>query len=182
MPPTLYLLALMPPPELSARIRTIQEDFAAAYHCRAGLKNRVHITLLPPFRVGAEEAALLSGSLAEWAAQQAAFPVALRQFRSFRRNGVIFIDVVVDDALESFQHRLEMHVRNLLPEVSLSSHQPYHPHVTIGYRDIPPHRFREAEAAYLALPFEASFPADRFYLWRHNGAKWEIGATWLLPG
>ena len=50
----------------------------------------------------------------------------------------------------------------------------YHPHITIGYKDIPAGIFKEAEALYLQKELNALFNVDGAYLWKHDGKKWEI--------
>ena len=62
----------------------------------------------------------------------------------------------------------------------VKNNQPYHPHFTIGYRDIPKEVFPEAMKDFLPRKFEAAFNVDSICFWKHNGTSWETIATLTL--
>lgn len=174
------MLAIMPPPELTSDIEKIRRQFAEKYHCKAALKPPVHITLIPPYKATADTEEALAGALSEWGRTQIPFPVTLENFDTFRRNGVIFINVSSNELLQLFQADLERKFKTLLPHAVPGHHRSYHPHVTIGYRDIPPQVFPAAANEYLAHKFFATFVTDRFYLWKHNTQRWEVLYTFTI--
>ena len=175
MPATqLYMLAIMPPAELSREIDEIRDQFAASYDCKAALRVPVHITLQPPFRLTDDQAHELAARLSDWAVGQTPFPLTLEGFNFFRHNGVVFIDVRRQDLLSLFQQELFRMLRQWLPGLELKEQRPYHPHLTIAYRDIPKHLFAQAEAAYKSREFFSVFVVNELHLWRHDGSHWQV--------
>jgi 2'-5' RNA ligase len=168
----LYMVALMPPPKLTEQIEAIRKGFAEAYHCKAALKPPVHITLYPPYKESETHEDELKAVLARWCSHQRNFDVHLSGFNAFRQNGVIFIDVKENLHLKELHKGFTAQMTKLL-QPDIKSRQSYHPHITIGYRDIPPALFSEAVKDYVPQKFEASFAIDAVYFWRHNGKHWE---------
>ena len=89
----LYMMALMPPQELTLKIEKIRQEFAAAYQCKAALKPPVHITLYPPYKEHTNHELEVKSSLSRWCAQQKNFILRINGFDAFRKNGVLFINV-----------------------------------------------------------------------------------------
>lgn len=170
----LYMLAIMPPPELMKEIEGIRQQFADAYNCKAALKPPVHITLIPPFKTGVSIEDELRNDLSNWSETKVAFAVKLKNFDVFRRNQVVFIHVEPSLQLRAFQRELEDKFRQNYRHVEIKTYDDYSPHITIGYRDIPRDLFRPAAIEYLAKSFSATFAVDRFYLWKHNSIKWQV--------
>lgn len=168
------MLAIMPPAELARDIERVRQAFAEKYHCKAALKPPVHITLIPPYKAGAQTEDLLIPKLEEWGRLQIPFPVTLENYGVFDRNGVVYIAVEPNDLLQLFQKDLRKKFLSLLPFPEVKKYSSFHPHITIGYRDIPRDVFPVAAKDYLARSFFATFVTDRFYLWKHNGKKWEV--------
>lgn len=168
------MLAIMPPPDLAKDIERVRLEFSEKYHCKAALKPPVHITLVPPYKAAEETEAILIDELETWGRLQIPFPVTLENFGSFRNNGVVYINVSSNDLLQLFHADFVRKFKGLLPQVEVSYHRPYHPHITIGYRDIPTHVFTEAAREYHSRNFFATFVTDRFYLWKHNTRQWEV--------
>lgn len=176
----LYMLAIMPPPDETAEIEEIRRQFADAYNCKAALKPPVHITLIPPFKTVDTIEQDLINKLGHWALEQRAFDVALKNFDVFRRNQVVFIHVEPSIALRTFQKELEGRFKQDYSHIDIKTYQEYSPHITIGYRDIPRELFRPAAIEYLAKSFSATFPVDRFYLWKHNSINWQVLHTYIM--
>jgi 2'-5' RNA ligase len=170
----LYMLAVMPPPELTRDIERIRTEFADKYRCVAALKPPVHITLIPPYKAAKDTEAVLITQLEEWGRLQIPFPVTLENYSVFNNNGVVFISVSPNDLLQLFQKDLRTKFLSMYPLAEVKRYTSFHPHITIGYRDIPPEVFPVAAKEYLSREFFATFVTDRFYLWRHNTKKWEV--------
>jgi 2'-5' RNA ligase len=62
----------------------------------------------------------------------------------------------------------------------VKNNQPYHPHFTIGYRDIPKELFPEAMKDYMPRKFQAEFTVDAIHFWKHSGTRWETIASFPL--
>jgi 2'-5' RNA ligase len=169
---SLYMIAIVPPEELRIRIEKVRFEFAAAYHCSEALRPPVHITLYPPYKDDKIHESAVIALLQQWAAQQKCFPVSLQNFGSFERNGVIFIDVEKSKELKALHKSLTTQMTKLLELHQLDRPKDFHPHFTIGYRDIPKDLFPGAVKDYRPRKFEASFEVNEIVLWKHSGKNW----------
>jgi 2'-5' RNA ligase len=167
------MLAIMPSEALASRIREVRVDFASKYRCEAALKPPVHITLVPPFHAPEDRETEIINRYDQGFSGIRSFPVVLDGFGIFKRKQVVFIKLVDDESLTEM-HRIAGRIfHDLFPEDPLDD-RPYHPHITIGYRDIPKDLFKIAAAEYLPMPFAAEFTVDRFFLWKHDGKAWQV--------
>ena len=175
-----YLFVVVPPAELADEIHRIRIAFAGKYNCKAALKPPVHITLIPTYwAVPRAETKLLY--LNDWAATLKPFPVKLINFGTFPNNGVVFINVEKSAELDALHTGLSK-VKDVLPSGTFRSIGSLQPHITIGYRDIPPELYEQATNEYLQKTFSADFIADSFQLWKHNGKRWETLHTYKMEG
>jgi 2'-5' RNA ligase len=170
----LYMLAIMPPPDLTEEIEDIRQQFADTYNCKAALKPPVHITLIPPFKTADTIEEELAKHISGWAHTKEPFLVELKNFDVFRRNQVVFIHVEPSVSLRVFQRELEDKFRLNYSHIDIKTYSDYNPHITIGYRDIPRDLFKPAAIEYLEKPFSATFLVDKFYLWKHNSIRWQV--------
>src|SRR5688572_26774708 len=102
----LYMIAIMPPEELTKDIESIRQKFADRYGAVAALKPPVHVTLIRPFKAAYNCEDVLVPALKAWGALQIPFPLTLQDFSSFRKNGVIYINVGINDLLNLFHKDL----------------------------------------------------------------------------
>jgi 2'-5' RNA ligase len=92
---------------------------------------------------------------------------------------VIFIDVVPSDALQALQSALEQYML-IQTGISIKAYSAYHPHITIGRKDIPKQLYTTAEQEYKRKIFQTTFPCNEISLLKHNGARWEINKVFFL--
>ena len=179
----LYMLAIMPPPAVRQHIEEVRNAFAHTYGCKAALKHQVHVTLYPPFKNATADEAEIEKALLQGIATRKQFVINVEGFDSFIRNEVIFLKVELSEPLKGLQKEISNILAGGLQSAPKKD-QPYHPHITIGYRDIPRGRFTEALKDYLPRKYEARFAVEEVYLWRHNGKSWDTIATLPLkePG
>jgi 2'-5' RNA ligase len=175
----LYMMAIVPPPDLAEEIGKIREEFAEAYNCKAALKQPVHITLYPPYKEFDDHEAEVRKVLTKWVATQTSFDLEISGFDAFKDNGVVFLDVVKNDSLKQLHKGFSSQLTKLL-QPKIKSNQSYHPHITIGYRDIPKEVFPKAVKDFLPRKFASSFRVDRVLFWRHNGKNWETIGSFPL--
>ena len=50
---------------------------------------------------------------------------------------------------------------------------PFHPHVTIGFRDLKKEEFFKAKEVFRKRQYEARFTCERMSLLKHDGEQWE---------
>lgn len=167
----LYMMAIMPPPDVTAAIRKVQEEFGNAYQTKEALRRPVHLTLYPPFKEtdGAERS--LSVPLKKWALAQRPFELLLDGFGAFEKNRVIYVNIANAAPVKQLHKEFVTIVNKLLePETKPKG---FNPHITIGYRDIPEELFPEAMKDMKPRKFESRFVVDAIYLWKHNGKAWQ---------
>ncbi len=169
----LYMLAIVPPKKIIDRIEEIRQEFADNYKCKAALKNPIHLTLLPPFHLDDEFEQDLVDRLKE-GENLSRFMLEAKDYGSFEKNEVLFIQVENTKSLGSLQKLVAGTVGdNFETSEKYNGGEEYHPHITIGRKDIPKGRFGDAVKEYAGLTFSARFEVKSFYLWKHNGKEWE---------
>ena len=169
----MYYMALVLPEELNRQILLFKEWMRDRFGCRVGLKSPAHITVLPPYwmQPGLEEA--LQADLASFAATQVPFEVKTQGFSSFK-NRTLFIDVIVEEPLRQLKADCDGWFAARPGYRVKPERRPYHPHITITTRDLPPGAFAEAWAHFAKKPFEESWTVRDISLLRHNGQSWDV--------
>jgi 2'-5' RNA ligase len=171
------MFAIMPPDELALAIDKERKEFARKYNFIKALKPPVHMTLYEPFKL-ADEIESGLGAIRNLIARQKTFVVNLYDFNFFVKfpKPVIFIDVERTDALSLLQKELLKMVNSIRGKKSILNS--FNPHFTICYReDISPGLFNEIREEYIQKHFSASFVCNAIYLWKHNGANWQVQKT-----
>jgi methylated-DNA-[protein]-cysteine S-methyltransferase len=168
-----YMIALMPPPDLSEEIHNIRKEFSEKYNCIKALAPPVHITLQAPFKMDAGMEQAVIDILNPIAYYQEPFEVKMENFGAFPDNKVVFIAVEKHAVLRTFQRNLVSRLKKAeVPAVNYS--MSFHPHITIGYRDIPAEHYEAARAEYEEKHFRGNFRAGSFFLWKRVNNKWTV--------
>ncbi len=182
---SLYMFALMPPPELSGTIHAIREDFSKKFKFKKALKPPVHITLFDPFQIPEASSLIFEQTITQmqqWASLQAPFNIDLRNYNFFNnpQHPVVYVDVIKRSSIKNFHSNFITE----LTKYKLTNKHPHSftPHVTIGYRDVTIDAFPLIRAYYSQQTFSSSFTCNTFYLWKHNGANWQVIKTYYLDG
>jgi len=167
------MLALVPSKKIIDRIEEVRQEFAQNYQCKAALKNPVHLTLFPPFHLDDEFEQDLTDRLKE-GENLSRFILEVKNYGSFTQNEVLFIHANLSPDLEKLQTLVSGIVRDKF-EISekFNGDGAFHPHITIGRKDIPKGRFQDAVNEYSQLSFSARFEVKSFFLWKHSGKQWE---------
>lgn len=175
-----YFLAIVPPPPLRDELARLKQEFSERYHSRAALHSPPHITLHRPFRKTPEEEGQLLQTLEALCLSLIIppFQLAFRGYGCFRPR-VIFIQVSENDSLNLLQERLGEFCKVSLQVDSVDEH-PFHPHLTLAFRDLKRGAFRKAWAEVKDQAYSASFMVDRFALLKHNGKVWEVFSEYKL--
>lgn len=167
----LFFIAIIPPEPIKKKVQKIKQDFANSYRVAHALKSPPHITLIPPFKINAQTEPAITDFLETKAKETSSFPLALQDYSCFKPR-VIFLNPVFSRELEMLQKRLENAFYRRFP-LGKASTRPYHPHLTIAFRDLTRKKFYEAWSLYKEQAYKAQFQVDRFCLLRHNGILWE---------
>ncbi|CAN5262361.1 2'-5' RNA ligase family protein [soil metagenome] len=168
----LYLIALVPDEVLRERVRKLKLEMSERFNASHALKAPAHITLQMPFRRDESFESKLTDELTRFASSQPPFNVDVDGFDSFPPR-VIFLKVNHVPVKElhanlnaHLTHNLNFPHKELIDEI--------HPHMTIATRDLSKKMYRKAWTEFKERLFEASFPADRLHLLKHNGKHWEL--------
>jgi 2'-5' RNA ligase len=175
-----YFIGLIPPDLLAREILTIKEYFLTTYSSKASLNSPPHVTLHMPFEWREDKTGILERTLSEFSASETPFPVVLRDFGCFEPR-VIFIGVEPDTALMDFQKRLAGVCRSEFKLLQPNhDHRPFHPHVTVAFRDLRKPKFKTAWEEFRNKPFSAGFTAGSLFLLKHDGKRWNVAAEFPI--
>ena len=106
--------------------------------------------------------------------------ICLDNFSSFPPR-VIFVNVAESDALDRLQKDLHRFFKRELDVFNANyKDKPFHPHVTIAFRDLKKPLYHTAWQEFAKKEFKAEFIADKIDLLKHNGSHWDLFREFLL--
>jgi len=170
---SLYFIALVPQLKLREQVKALKKEIEAGYLAKHALKLPAHITLKIPFNLRKEEEPLLIKTLQELAERIPVFDVELSGFDYFK-SGVIFIKCVDHDPIIEVHNKLEQVYTQKLGVKKKEHPSRFYPHMTIASRDLRPEFFEKAQAEFKNREFHASFEAESYCLFKHNGKTWDV--------
>lgn len=159
----MYFIAIYPPQHIIDEINIFKKDLAINFANSKALKNEAHITLFPPFDRELELESDIHEAFQKINTDLLPFEVTLNGFGSFPKNLVIFIQPEENEHLKHLQ-------LNVKEKFSFKKYS-FHPHVTVGYRDLTYENFLKAWEVYQGKPYKTKFLVDKIILLRHDG-KW----------
>jgi 2'-5' RNA ligase len=175
-----YFIAIIPPEPGYEQIENLKNYFSDHYHTKAALKSPPHITLHMPFEWKLEKEEILCNGLKSFFGGLNAFELELQNFSCFAPR-TIFINVIKTEALEQLEVKLHRFCRM---EFNLFNARyqdlPFHPHVTIAFRDLRKTTFAKAWNEFLDKKFTDKFRVVNVVLLKHNGKLWEPLRYFLL--
>ena len=170
----LYLLAILPPPDVSLKIDTIRKECAEKFGVVKALRPPVHITLYKPVWMEESREPELKAQLKEITTDRTPFRQKVRNFGKFGKN-VVYINAINNPGLDQLHNVIWKTIRQMnLDPKSPDLPTSFHPHFTIAYRDVSPELFEQIWSFYQQQVFEADFIADRFSVLKHDGKKWNL--------
>ena len=171
-PASKYFLAIIPPEPVYGEAMALKEYFRDQHNSKGALRSPPHITLHMPFLWPDRKVDLLQKSIEAFSVTQQPVEIRLRQFGCFEPR-VIFIGVESSEALTSLQKISDRFFKTELNVFSANYRdQPFHPHLTIAFRDLKKDEFKKAWNTFQEKKYEATFTAENFTLLRHDGKKW----------
>src|ERR1041385_1741938 len=155
--PNKYLIAILPPEPFASEIYNLKEYFRDQYKSKASLNSPAHITLHMPFEFD-NEGKLLT-KFQELRVEP--FTIDLKDFGCFEPR-VIFIGVKKNPALESCQNQVMNFCKRELDIFNADyKDQPFHPHVTLAFRDLKRNMFQTAWSEFKSRSYNAVFECSR---------------------
>jgi 2'-5' RNA ligase len=169
-----YFVAIVPPSPIYEEALQQKEYFKANYNSKASLNSPPHITLHMPFKWVEKKEDELIEELTQFAGTNAAVTVCLDGFSSFPPR-VIFINVETTPELERLQKELHRYVKRKLNLFNANYKElPFHPHLTLAFRDLKKPNYQKAWEEFVTKNYRASFIADKITLLKHSGTVWEV--------
>ncbi len=178
-----YFLGIVPPQPIFEQALGLKGYCRDHFQSKASLNSPPHITLHMPFEWKSEKEVMLASSLKKFASTLSSVKVELRNFGCFAPR-VIFIHVQPSTSLTSMQHQLRQFCKKEFGLFNADYKElPFHPHITLAFRDLKKPAFVQAWEVFREKSFEAEFMAKQICLLKHNGSTWEVmGETFVLMG
>jgi len=172
-----YFIALIPPEPLFGKIHELKNQVKEAYGARAALRSPPHITLHMPFIWSERKERRLVDTLREFAAGQKPIEVRIENFSCFPPR-VIFVAVRESAELSQLQRELHRFCRvNLNLFNANYQDRPFHPHITLAFRDLRKAAFAMAWKEFSERELTGTFRVEALSLLKHNGKEWQLHAT-----
>ena len=169
---SLYLTAILPPPDLSEEIDDIRKELSEKYQVFAALKPPVHITLYRPLDVESKLESHLIKLLKPVSGLHKPFVQELENFDSFN-NKTLFVHCIKQPLLNRLQQDIAAVIyKNKIDVPDVKSNNSFHPHITLAYRDVKPEVFIPLWDEFKNRKFKRRFTVDHFTLLKHDGKKW----------
>jgi len=169
----LYFLAIVPPSPLYEEALALKNHFKDHYNSKASLNSPPHITLHMPFRWREDREFDLVRRLMNFTFPVRPFRLQLENFGAFPPR-VIFIDVQHSEPLFTLQQELLRYCKRELNLFNANyKDQPFHPHVTLAFRDLKKSLFAQAWDEFQSREFSGNFQVSEIQLLKHNGKTWD---------
>ena len=169
-----YFIAIIPPSPYVEQALEFKNYFKDRYQSKASLNSPPHITLHMPFEWTASDEDGLVEALQVFLSNTSSVKIDLDSFGCFAPR-VIFIQIISTPELASLQHQLRQFCKQKLGLFNADYKDlPFHPHITLAFRDLKKPAFAEAWAVFKDKKFEGEFSADRICLMKYEERKWNV--------
>ena len=176
----LYFIAIVPPSPIYEETLEQKAYFKSKYNSKASLNSPPHITLHMPFRWNEHDEEELSSHLKSFADENPPVTIQLKDFSSFPPR-VIFINVVITPELENLQKNLQRYFKRQLNIFNANYKElPFHPHLTLAFRDLKKPNYQKAWEEFVSKNYQATFLASSLALLKHSGSVWEVHKEFTL--
>lgn len=170
---SLFFLALIPNEVIKAEVTEFKNEVAEKFNSKAALRSPPHITLHMPFKWKSAKEEELVEKLSGFRFDKFPVTVDLDGFDFFEPR-VVFVNVLKNEGLTSLQKELNTFVRKHL-NIFNSDYKDrgFHPHMTIGFRDLKKSVFQDVKAHYQDQEYSRSFDVSDICLLKHDGKQWQ---------
>ena len=172
MKPHLFFIAIIPDSQTCNEVDSFKKTALNRFESGRALRSPAHITLEPPFKWSFDNIKTLEETIREFAAIQTGFQLHLNGFGHFDSR-VLFIDVLHNDFLLALQENLSHCLREKLNFQSDRPPRPYHPHMTIAFKDLRKAVFPKAWEYFSNQGYQKSFEVRALHLLEHDGKVWQ---------
>ncbi|MEP5614048.1 MAG: 2'-5' RNA ligase family protein [Cyclobacteriaceae bacterium] len=174
MSESLYFIAVVPPEDIQHEITNFKHVIAEKFGSKHALNAPPHITLHMPFKWKEKKIQKLLEAIQEINSEFDSFSVQLSGFDFFEPR-VVFVKVIENEKLKNLQKLVVDRCRKKLKlDNGNYKGQVFHPHVTIGFRDLKKRMFYEAKEYFGGKDASFRFKIEMVELLRHDGERWKI--------
>jgi 2'-5' RNA ligase len=168
-----YFVAIVPPSPFYEQAKELKVYFKDQYQSKASLNSPPHITLHMPFKWKEEKEEEIASALSDFSSQHSLFSLKLQNFSCFPPK-VIFIDVDRNEEIAHLQKELYRFCKRKLNLFNADYKDlPFHPHLTLAFRDLKKRNFELAWEEFKEKEFEACFDVRKIVLLKHTGRVWK---------
>lgn len=172
----LYFLAIVPEEQIANDITALKHEVAAKFSSSHALNSPPHITLHMPFNWKDKKLNTLKAVVEKINSSFEPFEVELNGFDFFEPR-VVFVNVLSNDQLNVLQSGVvDLCRKQLKLDNANYKDRPFHPHITVGFRDLKKPAFYEAKAHFEAKSYSAIFLVEKVSLLKHDGKVWRVEA------
>lgn len=167
-----YFLAIVLPQPYLDEVEQIKQQLNHHFGLKGAMRSPSHITLHMPFELQSKNELDLINSLTTI---NFLVPIQIKSngFSAFEQR-VIFIDVLLNEALISFQKIIVRHLAtNFNLENELNNKRGFHPHTTVAFRDLKKHQFAEVKSFLDGFDPNFNFFATNFSILKLN-ETWQV--------
>jgi len=169
-----YFIAIVPPSPIYESAMLWKEFFKTNFNSKAALHSPPHITLHMPFEWKTSKEESLMEALNNFSASIQPFEIHLNNFGCFPPK-VIFIQVMENKLLQELQASLSRFCKRELNLFNANRlDKPFHPHLTVAFRDLKKPDFQNAWTQAKDKEFNQLFSCRDLSLLKHNGKEWEV--------
>lgn len=176
---SLYFIAILPPEDLSQRIKELKLELAEKYNTRHALKLPAHLTLQIPFRMSNTREDKLQQILKNFSEKQKPFEIKTAGFGRFSRK-VLFIAITENPELVQLHRELQKYLDKNLQLKEKEKGSNFHPHFTLATRDLSYLDFEPAWKELKDRELKDTFTVKSLVLFKHNGKTWDWFGEFFL--
>jgi len=169
----LYFLAIIPPTPIYEQVHELKLIFSREYHSSHALNSPPHITIIPPFKISPHSVPALVHFLHENTAFFQAGEVSLDGFGCFFSPRVIYINPRISQQFTEARNQLLIRFYESFPQQRQDT-KPFHPHLTVAFKDLAPAMFSIAWPIVSRMDFSASFRLVDFVLLKYESGRWVV--------
>jgi|694.fasta_scaffold07014_1 2'-5' RNA ligase len=169
-----YFIAIVPPSPIYEEINQLKEYCKENFNTKGALNSPPHLTLLMPFRWKEAKEDRLFTSLASFVKTETPFEILASGFWRFEPR-VIYISIQPNLVLNQFRNRLQLFFRKELNVLNADYRGlPFHPHITIAFRDLKKSMFAKAWQEFSSKKFEAVWQVNVIVLLKNEDNQWRV--------
>ena len=168
----LYFIAIIPAKPSAGIFAKIKNVFEENYNSKAAKRSPPHITIHMPFKFKESKEHLIVSCLKEAVHHIEKFEVTCNGFGRFE-NKLIYVNIPTNSGLIDLHKKVSRNARRELNQIPRSDSRPFHPHITVAFRDLKKKEFTEAWQEFEDKPLKLSFWVNSIWILKHDGKLWE---------